>query len=194
MAHNIRRYRIRELSQRSKINEERKEWYERIKGKGIAVESFAKTETQVQAHGNKICQFFEIAHRKPTRTRHNRICHPRRRISGYSHSGHHDIQAENPRALECHNNRNSRSLISFFRRGKEADVWFKKALMGKLNEGLGQSTVEYALLSAAFLAIVLGLGALSDLLGDGVVVSHAISAASHGVQNSIGGAIDVFSF
>ena len=46
----------------------------------------------------------------------------------------------------------------------------------------GQATVEYAIVFAGFLALIVGLGALWRMLGDGVLVEHAIAVASHHVQ------------
>ena len=59
---------------------------------------------------------------------------------------------------------------------------------------LGQSTVEYAVVTVAFLAVVMGLGLLADLLRDGVLVRHAMAAASHAAGASFGGVIDVLCF
>lgn len=43
----------------------------------------------------------------------------------------------------------------------------------------GQATVEYAIVFIAFLALVLALGALWDVLSGGLVVKHALQSASH---------------
>ncbi len=58
----------------------------------------------------------------------------------------------------------------------------------------GQSSVEYAVVLGAILCIVVVLGALSSVVSDGVFIQHSIAAASHNVQGSVGGAIDVFCF
>lgn len=56
----------------------------------------------------------------------------------------------------------------------------------------GQSTVEYAIVFAAFLALVLGLGAMADLFQSGMVVEHALQSASHHLKNVATGAwVDV---
>ncbi len=52
----------------------------------------------------------------------------------------------------------------------------------------GQSTVEYAIVLAAFLALVLGLGAMADLFQSGLVVEHALQSASHHLKNVATGA------
>ena len=55
--------------------------------------------------------------------------------------------------------------------------------------------MEYALVLAAFLAVVIGLGALAHLFSDGVVAQHAALSASHHVSGNAPGAIlDIFSF
>lgn len=176
------------------IDEERLEWYERIKNAEATQRVSFDSRKKNSAKLDKGLLRTKVTYRKPTRSRDDRICHFGRRLSGHRHTRNNHIQAENSRALECHNYRDTRSLKAFFKRGKEADMWFKKALMGKLKGDCGQSSVEYALISAAFIAIVVGLGLFSNLLSDGVVVSHAINAASHGVKEIVGGAADVFSF
>ena len=47
----------------------------------------------------------------------------------------------------------------------------------------GQSTVEYAIVLAAFLALVIGLGAMADLFQSGLVVEHALQSASHHLKD-----------
>ncbi len=52
----------------------------------------------------------------------------------------------------------------------------------------GQSTVEYAIVLAAFLALVIGLGAMADLFQSGLVVEHALQSASHHLKDVATGA------
>ncbi len=52
----------------------------------------------------------------------------------------------------------------------------------------GQSTVEYVIVFAAFLALVLGLGAMADLFQSGLVVEHALQSASHHLKDVATGA------
>lgn len=47
----------------------------------------------------------------------------------------------------------------------------------------GQSSVEYAIVFAAFLAMVVGLGAVANLLESGLVFEHALQSASHHLSN-----------
>ena len=47
----------------------------------------------------------------------------------------------------------------------------------------GQSSVEYAIVFAAFLAVVIGLGAMADLLGSGLILDHALQSASHHLKD-----------
>lgn len=47
----------------------------------------------------------------------------------------------------------------------------------------GQSSVEYAIVFAAFLAMVVGLGAVANLLESGSVLEHALQSASHHLSN-----------
>lgn len=58
---------------------------------------------------------------------------------------------------------------------------------------LGQSSVEYAVVLFAFMAVVVALGAAWRLLAEGAVVNHALMNASHHVQEVSPGAMgDVF--
>lgn len=54
--------------------------------------------------------------------------------------------------------------------------------------------MEYAVVLGAIMCIVVALGALGNAASDGQFVQHAIMAASHNIQDSAGGAIDVFCF
>lgn len=71
---------------------------------------------------------------------------------------------------------------------------WRKALTSASADERGQSTVEYAVIAAAFIAIVVALGALSNALDEGMFVRHAIAAASHNVESGIGGVVDAFCF
>lgn len=44
---------------------------------------------------------------------------------------------------------------------------------------VGQSTVEFALVTVALIVVVAGIGALFHLFGDGRAVDHGLQAASH---------------
>ena len=64
-----------------------------------------------------------------------------------------------------------------------------------MTRGNGQSSVEYAVVFAGFLAIVAAFFAIWRFLADGTVVEHALGAASHHLTGSIeGGLSDVFLF
>ena len=70
-----------------------------------------------------------------------------------------------------------------------------KHLSRKIKETNGQGTVEYALVLAALLVIVLGLGALGHLFMDGSDANHALASASHHVDGSaVVATLDVFAF
>ena len=47
----------------------------------------------------------------------------------------------------------------------------------------GQSSVEYAIVFAAFLAMVLGLGVISHLLESGLALEHSLQSASHHLKD-----------
>lgn len=46
----------------------------------------------------------------------------------------------------------------------------------------GQSTVEFAVVAAGFIALVVALGALWRFASGGALVEHALAAASHHLQ------------
>lgn len=46
----------------------------------------------------------------------------------------------------------------------------------------GQATVEFAVVTAGFLAATVALSALWHVLGGGIVVEHATAVASHHIQ------------
>lgn len=59
----------------------------------------------------------------------------------------------------------------------------------------GQGTLEYAVVMFAFIAVVLGLGALWRLFDAGVPVQHALQGASHHIASVAPGAFaDVFMY
>lgn len=63
----------------------------------------------------------------------------------------------------------------------------------KASSNAGQSTVEYAVIFAGFLALVVGLGAVWRLFETGLVLEHALQSASHHLQQVAEGAwLDVF--
>ena len=47
----------------------------------------------------------------------------------------------------------------------------------------GQSSVEYAIVFAGFLAMVLGLGAISHLFESGLIIGHSLQSASHHLKD-----------
>lgn len=48
----------------------------------------------------------------------------------------------------------------------------------------GQSTVEFAVVAAAFLVVTLGLGALWRGVSGGLFIEHALSTASHHIEGA----------
>ena len=69
----------------------------------------------------------------------------------------------------------------------------RHAALRKLSRNGGQSTVEFAVVTAALLVIVVGLGAIWHLFADGVVVDHAVAAAAYHTQGGNDGVLaDVF--
>ena len=54
--------------------------------------------------------------------------------------------------------------------------------------------MEYAVLLAAFLAVVVGLGLLMRAFEEGLFVEHAAASASHHIQATTGWWADVFGY
>ena len=63
-----------------------------------------------------------------------------------------------------------------------------------MRERAGQGTVEYAVVAAALLAVIVGIGVLWRAFDAGLFVEHAVASASHHVAGAAGAVIDVFSF
>ena len=97
-----------------------------------------------------------------------RVRHFGRRVGGNRHLGDYGVSAEAPGAVGRHCQRDQ-LLVA------------------------GQSTVEFAIVTAAFLFLVLALGAMWRLFSDGVVVQHAVQAAAYHVAGGASGVLaDVF--
>ena len=59
----------------------------------------------------------------------------------------------------------------------------------------GQASVEFALVLFAFVALLAGLGALTDFSRSGALAEHAAAGASHAVGNGdVGAWADVFAY
>lgn len=57
----------------------------------------------------------------------------------------------------------------------------------------GQATVEFAVVTAGFLAATIALGALWHAIGDGLLVDHAVAVASHHLQTAaLSTVVDIF--
>lgn len=69
-----------------------------------------------------------------------------------------------------------------------------KKIFLKINSDSGQSTVEFAIVTAAMLVVVIVLGLFWNLGDDGIFVDHAQSSASHHLEDAAAGIVgDVFS-
>lgn len=82
---------------------------------------------------------------------------------------------------------------SYDRRLQTLSTWFRYQAGRWARDASGQSTVEYAVVLAASMAMVLGLGALWKLGAQGRLQELAEQAASHVVQ-SLGGFRDILLF
>ena len=63
----------------------------------------------------------------------------------------------------------------------ECHIGRHKQPLGKRGER-GQSTVEFAVVTAGFVAASVALAALWHAFGDGLLVEHALAVASHHIQ------------
>lgn len=88
-----------------------------------------------------------------------------------------------------------RKLSNYFRGlmslHKTQDKRFRRPV--RTEADMGQSMVEYAVILAGFLALIMGMGVLWHLFDTGLVVEHALQSASHHLQDVAQGAwLDVF--
>lgn len=69
-----------------------------------------------------------------------------------------------------------------------------KSFIKHINDESGQSTVEFAIVTAALLTMVIALSLIWSLGDNGLFIEHAISSASHHLQEAAAGIVgDVFS-
>lgn len=108
---------------------------------------------------------------------HNRVRNPCGCTGCDCHRSNHAVSAQNPRVVECHCGRYQRPVV----------------LRSHCNAS-GQATVEYALVTAAFLAVLAGLAAMKNLFLEGSVVDHGLASASHHAQAALGWIADVFAY
>lgn len=56
----------------------------------------------------------------------------------------------------------------------------------------GQATLEFALITSAFIVILVALRFFGVAVESGLWVDHALMAATHHIQGSIGWIVDIF--
>ena len=107
------------------------------------------------------------AHAKPCTLDHGTgndgVRNPGRRARGHRNPGDNGFPSAPPRAVERHRR------------------WHQR-LVGGLVDRKGQATVEFAVIAAGFLAVTVALMAFWRMLGDGLIVEHALAVASHHIQ------------
>lgn len=107
------------------------------------------------------------AHAKPSafncRAGNDGVRNPGRRARGDCNPGDHGFPPASGTAVERHCRRYQRAI-------------------GNLFDRTGQATVEFAIVAAGFLAVTVALMALWRMLGDGLIVEHALAVASHHIQ------------
>lgn len=107
-----------------------------------------------------------------TRPRNHRICDLSGRACGHCDYCDHCLQAQVRRAVE-RDRRWDEQLIA---------------------DESGQSTVEYAIVFTALLAVLAGACALMGVVGDGLFVQHAVMSASHCLTSAATGIIDALCY
>ena len=106
------------------------------------------------------------------RARYDRVRDTRRRTRGDCNFSNCSIPSQTPRVV-----------------GRDFK-WDGEALGGRgclagagCRDERGQATVEFAVVTAAFLAATVALGVIWHAIGDGLLVDHAAAVASHHVQS-----------
>ena len=94
---------------------------------------------------------------------YDRVRDSRRGARGHRDLGNHGVSAEVAGALE-------------------RDCRRYQRLVGRLFGREGQATVEFAVVTAGFLAITVTLVAFWNMLDSGLIVEHALAVASHHIQ------------
>ncbi len=61
-----------------------------------------------------------------------------------------------------------------------------------MRDEAGQASVEYAVLVAAMLSVIVAIGGLAEVLERGAFVEHALASAAYHVTASVGWVADVF--
>lgn len=96
----------------------------------------------------------------------DRVRNPRRSARRDRDIGHHGVQAEAAGIMERHCGRHKR-------------------LVAIGQDEAGQSTVEFAVVMAAFLAVMTALAVMWRAFEGGLLVEHALAVASHHIQSVV---------
>ena len=97
------------------------------------------------------------------RTGHNRVRDSRRRTRGHCNPRNRHLPTQAAGALERDSRRHQQPVTHF-------------------DNERGQSTVEFAIITAGFLAATVALGTMWQAFGDGLLIEHALAVASHHIQ------------
>ena len=97
------------------------------------------------------------------RSGHDGVRDPRRSARGHRNPGDYGLPPQARATLERHRGWNQR-------------------VIGRLLSRSGPATVEFAVIAVGFLAVTVALMALWRVLGDGLLVQHALAVASHHIQ------------
>ena len=157
--------------------------YEKEKEDGFVEEKnyVAKPKTRYQVA--KFILRFKSKGCRQKSARDNRICDFSWSFGSNSNFSYRNIQTKIARALGLDRKWNELSLKRTL-----------GALGSKIMSSKAQSSVEFAIVAIVILIIALGVGSIANRLNDGTFVDHAIASASHNIENSFGGLIDVFAY
>lgn len=117
-------------------------------------------------------------------TRNNRICNFGWRLGCDCNFSNSNFSSKVARVVGCNNKWDEFTLENEKRCNVLKKVASKKA----------QSTVEFAIIFLVLVGIVVALSVIFKKIDAGLFLDHAILAASHNVEQAIGGWCDVFVF
>ena len=98
------------------------------------------------------------------RTGYNRVCDPRRRARGHCNPCNRHLPTQAAGALERDSRRHQQPVTH-------------------LDNEQGQSTVEFAVVMVAFLAVMTALAVMWRTFEGGLLIEHALAVASHHIQS-----------
>ena len=103
------------------------------------------------------------------------------RFGGYRDFGYHAVPPEDSGAVGRDRERHQRFVM--WRAAQHAKRAAKRVVGRVYASEHGQSTIEFAIVTAGLLAVVMGISALWHAFDGGLFVRHALSCASHAIND-----------